>query len=470
MKELKILLITCIAFIELTAIAQQVPVLISEMLEEKDPAVLKARINTLGASGNEDDLVLLSTYYAYSRQQAQYDSIRKVAIARYPKGQIASQDLLFQLTTETDLSKKKVILAQYQNEFPDADPDAGYGAMVYTLVKEKETCEEGIRYFDMIKKKETRIVYAFHAGVNIAVRNPELAGPFLKRELEEFGYLEEEADESASQSKMMLHEMKFAYGKILADKGQLNQALPYLKIAVEDSHGDLDKKVIYAGVLMKLENYQEAFPLLDKLVKDGKGNAETKQALALAFSKINQGKDGSAYIAGIEKEVNAQIADEYLKQIINEPAPEFTVNDVNGKEVSLSDFKGKVIIVDFWATWCGPCKKSFPAMQLAVNKYKGDPEVKFLFIHTWESSKTPLQDAQTFIADNNYSFDLYIDPKNDTGKSNKAVDMFGVKGIPQKFIIDGKGNIRFNITGFDGGDDAAVEELSYMIDYLKGIH
>jgi len=81
-----------------------------------------------------------------------------------------------------------------------------------------------------------------------------------------------------------------------------------------------------------------------------------------------------------------------------------------------------------------------------------------------------LQDAKTFLADNNYTFDLYIDPKDESGKLNKAVEMFGVKGIPQKFIIDGKGNIRFNITGFDGGDDAAVEELSYMIDYLKGIH
>lgn len=463
-------MVLCIAVIDLNAMAQQVPVTVTEMLAEKDPAALKARINTLGASGNEDDLVLLSTYYAYSRQQAQYDSIRKVAIDRYPKGLIASQNLLFQLTTETDFSKKKEILAQYRNEFPDADPDAAYGAMVYTLVREKETCEEGIRYFDMIRKKENRIIYAFHAGVNIAPRDPETAEPFLKKELEEFGYLEDEADESAGQSKMMLHEMKFAYGKILADKGQLSQALPYLKIAVEDSRGDMDKKVIYAGVLMKLEDYQEAFPLLDNLVRDGKGNAETKQALALAYSKINPGKDGLAYISGIEKEVNAQIAQEYLKQIINEPAPEFTVNDVNGNGVSLSDFKGKIIVIDFWATWCGPCKKSFPAMQLAVNKYKNDPEVKFLFIHTWESSKTPLQDAQTFIADNNYTFDLYIDPKDDSGKSNKAVGMFGVKGIPQKFIIDRKGNIRFTITGFDGGDDAAVEELSYMIDYLKGNH
>jgi len=450
--------------------AQQIPADVAALLNEKDPVVLKNKISTLGASGNEDDLMLLSTYYLYNRQQDQYDSIQKVAITRYPKGRIAASSFVTGIMTEEDLTEKERMLAQYLKDFPDADPDAAYGAMVYTLVKSKETCRDGIKYFDMIKGKDQRLVYAFHAGVNIAIRDPELAEPFLKRVLGEFGYIEDEAGEPTDQRKWMLHEIKFAYGKILADKGQLKLALPLMKVTVENSPQDLDKKVEYARLLMELKDYPEAFPILDQLVRDGKGNAETKEELALAYSKLNPDKDASAYIADIEGKVNEQIAEDYLKHLINEPAPEFTVNDVNGKEVSLSDFKGQVIVVDFWATWCGPCKKSFPAMQLAVNKYKDDPEVKFLFIHTWENSKTPLQDAKTFLADNNYTFDLYIDPKDESGKLNKAVEMFGVKGIPQKFIIDGKGNIRFNITGFDGGDDAAVEELSYMIDYLKGIH
>jgi Thiol-disulfide isomerase and thioredoxins len=448
--------------------AQQIPTDITALLEEKDPIVLKEKLSTLGNSGNEEDLMLLSNYYRMKGQQGKYDSIQNIALTLYPKGQITAQRLLNQLMRETNLVKKESLLAQYQKDFLGADQDAAYGAMVYTLVKEKGTCREGLKYFDMIKNKDQRLVYAFHAGVNVAARAPKLAEPFLKRELEEFGYIENETGDSMKQKKGMLYEMKFAYGKILADKGQYQQALPFLKPAFENTSArDMDKRLVYARVLVKLGNYQEAFPILDQLVKDGKGNAEIKQELTLAYSKVNPGKDGSAYIAGIEREVNAQIAKDYLRHLMNKPAPKFTLTDVNGKDVSLSDFKGKIIIVDFWATWCGPCKASFPAMQLAVNKYKNDPDVKFLFVHTWETSKTPLKDAKAYLDTNHYTFDLYIDPKNETGKSNKAAEMFGVKGIPQKFIIDGKGNIRFNVGGFGGGDDAAVEELSNMIEYLK---
>src|SRR5690554_8083345 len=72
-----------------------------------------------------------------------------------------------------------------------------------------------------------------------------------------------------------------------------------------------------------------------------------------------------------------------------EPAPDFTLEDLEGNTVSLKDLEGKVVVLDFWATWCAPCIKSFPAMQMAVNKYKDDPEVEFLFINTWEQRDEP---------------------------------------------------------------------------------
>ncbi|TKC57173.1 TlpA family protein disulfide reductase [Pedobacter hiemivivus] len=165
--------------------------------------------------------------------------------------------------------------------------------------------------------------------------------------------------------------------------------------------------------------------------------------------------------------MSSKIEAEVSKMLIDEVAPNFTVKDVNGKTVSLADFKGKTIVLDFWATWCGPCKKSFPAMQMAVNKYKNDPNVKFLFIHTWEKVDQPLADAQSYLNSNNYKFDLYMDTKDPKTKTNPAVSAFDVKGIPAKFVIDGKGKTRFKITGFSGGDDAAVAELSSMIDLIK---
>jgi len=155
-----------------------------------------------------------------------------------------------------------------------------------------------------------------------------------------------------------------------------------------------------------------------------------------------------------------------LTEMIKLPAPGFTLKDLDGNTLSLKDLKGKVIVLDFWSTWCVPCKKSFPAMQLAVNAYKNDPSVKFLFIHTWETTKTPVDDVKKYFAQSGFKFEVLMDLKDSAGH-NAAVENYGVSAIPAKFIIDTAGNIVFKLTGFTGNDAAALEEISERINLAK---
>ncbi|QXU43701.1 TlpA family protein disulfide reductase [Pedobacter sp. D749] len=155
-----------------------------------------------------------------------------------------------------------------------------------------------------------------------------------------------------------------------------------------------------------------------------------------------------------------------LSEMIAVPAPNFTLKDLDGNVVSLKGLKGKVIVLDFWSTWCVPCKKSFPAMQLAVNTYKNDSAVKFLFIHTWETTKTSVEDVKKYIAQSGFNFQVLMDLKNETGR-NAAVEDYGVSAIPAKFIIDKTGNIVFKLTGFTGTDANALEEISERITLAK---
>jgi thiol-disulfide isomerase/thioredoxin len=118
----------------------------------------------------------------------------------------------------------------------------------------------------------------------------------------------------------------------------------------------------------------------------------------------------------------------------------------------------QVVVVDFWATWCGPCKASFPAMQKMVTKYEKDPNVKFVFIDTWEKGDNKQKDASDFITKNKYSFHVLLD------NEDKVVAEYKVDGIPTKFVIDKKGTVRFKAVGFDGSDDKLVSELTAMIE------
>lgn len=155
--------------------------------------------------------------------------------------------------------------------------------------------------------------------------------------------------------------------------------------------------------------------------------------------------------------------------MLNDKAPDFVLRDINGKVVSLADYKGKVLVLDFWATWCVPCRESFPAVQKTINKYKDDPKVSFLFMDTREKTDNYVDVIKKFLADNHYTFNVILDEKSPDGTQSKMFKQYVMPGIPTKFIIDGNGIIRFKVIGFNPNltEEEVVKELSGMIETVK---
>lgn len=120
-------------------------------------------------------------------------------------------------------------------------------------------------------------------------------------------------------------------------------------------------------------------------------------------------------------------------------APDFTVVDYNGKQTKLSDKKGKPIVVNFWASWCGPCKSEFPAFEDAYNKYGND--VEFMMINLTDGYQETISSAKSFIDEQNYTFPVYYDT------TMSASNAYGVFSIPKTLFIDKNGNIVQNRTG-----------------------
>lgn len=225
----------------------------------------------------------------------------------------------------------------------------------------------------------------------------------------------------------------------------------------------------YAEILTALGRDKEAYDKADAIMQLGLGDDALKALHRKLYNRLNAGgKDYDSYMAALEEANTKRVIDNLGNTMVNQPGQAFELRDVEGNKVASAQLAGKTVVLDFWATWCTPCKKSFPAMQMAVNQFKEDTSVVFLFIHTWERGEgNATADARKYINDNHYTFRVLMDLKDETSGTNKLVSSYGISGIPTKMVIDGKGRVRFRITGFSGSNEAAVKELSAMIALAK---
>jgi thiol-disulfide isomerase/thioredoxin len=263
------------------------------------------------------------------------------------------------------------------------------------------------------------------------------------------------------------------YGKILFQEKAYQPSLAMQQKAVALSNGKNNgyneryvKYLYTAGEIKKAREISEGF------IKESKASDSVKTWLREAYIKEKGAAQGfDSYLAGLEAVGLATFREEAIKEKLDIPSRAFAMKDMDGKEISLASLKGKVVIIDFWATWCGPCKASFPAMQTAVNKFKNDTNVVFLFVNTLESypAQQRLSEVGKFISDHQYTFHVVLDNVVDLEKRQySVVSDYGVGGIPTKFVIDPQGKIAFKSVGFDGNNEKLVNELSVYIDIAKG--
>ncbi|MBC8389595.1 MAG: TlpA family protein disulfide reductase [Actinobacteria bacterium] len=118
---------------------------------------------------------------------------------------------------------------------------------------------------------------------------------------------------------------------------------------------------------------------------------------------------------------------------------DFTLMDLDGNEISLSDFNGKILILNFWATWCPPCREEIPNFVEVYNEYESK-DVQFIGV-----SNEDISTLKSFVEDYDISYPILIDDANIMGK-------WGISAIPTTFVFDKNGQIIFKNVGMMTGE------------------
>jgi cytochrome c biogenesis protein CcmG, thiol:disulfide interchange protein DsbE len=135
------------------------------------------------------------------------------------------------------------------------------------------------------------------------------------------------------------------------------------------------------------------------------------------------------------------------KAALGKPAPPFELTDLHGATVSLANLKGKVVLVNFWATWCDTCKEEKPLLQKLIRAEKGNDKFAVVTVLFNDSMKN----AEEYMKKNGFDFPVLAD--------DRKVSMdYGITGVPESFIISKKGILRHKLIGPVKWDDREVKE------------
>jgi peroxiredoxin len=423
---------------------------------------------------SENNLEVLMDWYEKTGSQEKSDNNKNLLYKKFPKSEAVQLKRYREIQNEPDIDKKIELVKKFSDDFPESNYSESAYDMIAIYYRDKKLYNQVLDFFKKNGDKTT--LFRFYSVTQRMFKENAYLG--ITYEIAKLGVDRCEKELSMSSRKkpeyLTENEWKketeyyaglnyFSYGKTLYLTGNKIRAEINLEKAAnltKNEDGEINE--MFVTVVYENGDRQKTKEVIEDYIKDGKSTTAMTDILKKVYVAEKGSEKGFENYISQFKSVALKELEEKLKvEMINKSAPVFTLEDLEGKKVSLADLKGKTVVIDFWATWCGPCLESFPGMKKAVEKYSDDENVKFLFVNSWERVEEKKSNAQDFIKKNNYPFHVLMD------YDNKVIGDFGVAGIPTKFIVDKNGNIRFMSVGFMGNADQLADEISVMINLVN---
>jgi thiol-disulfide isomerase/thioredoxin len=399
---------------------------------------------------SEEYMMVAARLYDKLNLTAEKTRLENQITAKYPAGNFESRKFFYDFMGHPDKTEAYILerLQLYTATFSNSSPmyktykDYFYAALLKIFVENKDF--QKLDQYEVLVSSKDKVASVYNelawnlSGQDLVTPSKDIdsAEKISKKSLD---IIADQQKESYFPDDLQGTYNMYAdtYALILYKLNRFEEAFQYQDKINQLGGLDTGGKERYAGMMEKVKGLEFTKKYIENELNNGVDSKVLLAQLERIYGQLNLPLDSfNAVKAKAIKAANASAKAEIVKKYGSTDAINFSLKNLEGKTINLSDLIGKVVVLDFWATWCGPCKASFPAMQELVTKYK-DKNVEFLFVNTWERGKDSeiTENATTFINDKKYSFNVVFDYDNATTTKYK------IEGIPTKILIDKKGSV-----------------------------
>ncbi len=435
------------------------------MRDADDPEKLKelgiANADALAEKTEDDPVAMAAMVHAYRSfgEREKAEEIQKRLIEKYPAHEEVEQFRMMQVMARDIEPETKIERARaFIEDFPDSRSiDMVIRQGIYNTYNELDQLDKAIAF---LTDHPSMPPDAYWIVANDLLRDehdPSVIESVARKAIKAYenqpvddqpSYLTDEEWETALTGRSRYSSRYWhTYATALWRQGKTENAITNISKAYEIADGlNARTNTRAVEIFADAGKYRDAIDIGVKAIVNNQAEDELLNKLKEAYIELHGSDEGyTELLADARNEAVMSLREKYIKEMIERPAPDFTLERLGGEPVTLSELEGKVVVLDFWATWCGPCVMAFPHFQTVVDHFSDNTDVVFLAINTWEGpmGDERIEKVQEFIEENEYTFPVLFD-------EDTVVSEYEVQGIPTRFTIGRGGSIRFKDIGFSG--------------------